>query len=142
MAKTRPSQSASPEFIAVDVDIRSVTDLAPLVFALEPVLMVTHIDKSGRRHWIHLMLHGSPRTPSAAIRQYANIFDRLSVRAKRLFKRAAKEFDIGFDGGLDTREGGSVLSTEWVLTQKDISILERLGAGVRVTIYAGTSAPD
>lgn len=142
LGKTRLPQRSSPTFIAVDVDIKSLTDLAPLVSALEPVLMVTHIDKLGRRHWIHLMLYGSPRTPSAAIRQYANIFDRLSLRAKRLFTRAAKEFDIGFDGRLDTRAGGSVLSTEWILTQTDISILERLGASVRVTIYAGTSAPD
>jgi hypothetical protein len=139
LAKTRLSQRSSPTFIAVDVDIKSLTDLAPLVSALEPVLMVTHIDKLGRRHWIHLMLYGSPRTPSGAIRQYANIFQRLPLRAKRLLKRSAKEFDIGFDGGLDMREGGSVLSTEWVLTPKDISVLERLGASVRVTLYAGAS---
>lgn len=83
------------------------------------------------------MLIGSPRTPSAAIRQYAKIFDRLPRRAKRLLQAAAKEFDIGFNGGLDpTADNQSLSLGEWVLSAKDIETVERFSASVRVTIYA------
>lgn len=135
MANSDP-QAKNPEFIAVDVDIRSRSDLTPLVSALAPNVLVRSVGKFRGRHWIHLMLHGSPPTPSAAIRRYAKIFDRLPQRAQRLFKSAAKEFDIGFEGGLDPRPGDSVLVSEWVLSARDTEIVERLGASVRITIYA------
>ena len=130
-------QRQNPEFIAVDVDIKSAEDLAPLVSALERKVHVTYVTRLGRRHWFHLMLIGSPRTPSVAIRQYAKIFDRLPQRAKRLLRHAAKEFDIGFKGGLDpTAENLALALNEWVLSAKDIETVARLGASVRVKIYA------
>lgn len=67
---------------------------------------------------------------------FASMFDRLPLRAKRLFKSVAKEFDIGFEGGLDPGSSNALLVSEWVLSARDVEIIERLGASVRITIYA------
>lgn len=116
-------------FVAVDVDITSLSSPASLVSALEPAIRAGHIGKVGRRHWVHLYVSGSASTPSAAIRRYARAFDRLRGPAQRLFARATKEFDIGFEAGEGTR------ANEYVLSRSDIAIVARLGATVRITVY-------
>ena len=90
-----------------------------------PVTLV----KVGRRHWVHLYVSGSASTPSDAIRRYARAFDRLRGPAKRVFARATKEFDIGFEADEGTR------ANEYVLSKSDIAVVARLGATVRITVY-------
>jgi hypothetical protein len=125
-------QEVLSEFLNVDLDIKSPTDPAPLKHAFGKRVHVMHADKVGRKHWLRLMLWPQPETPDEAIRRFSKLVARLGPRARVVWKRATKEFDIGIQGGFEPR------SAEWVLDHKTMAMAGRLGANLRITVYSPT----
>lgn len=118
------------EFLNVDLDLKSPVDLGPLVHAFGRRVLVLHVDRIGRRHWVRLTLARQPRTPSEAIRGFVTLVAGLPAQGRAVWARADKEFDIGVQGGFEPR------SAEWVLEPKIVQALARLGAQVRLTVYS------
>jgi hypothetical protein len=118
-------------FIAVDLDVRSSFDLSPLVQAWTDHVTATHIDRDGRRHWVHFMLFNQMADPARSIREYCRLVQRLPKPARTVWDKAtSKEFDIGFQAGFESR------AAEWVLDAKTMRSVNAVGAGIRITVYS------
>lgn len=117
-------------FINVDVEVKSRTDTAPLMRALGKSVMCLYVDRIGRRHWLRLMLWPQPKTPTDAILRFSKLAETLPPTARRIWARATKEFDIGFQGGLHPS------SAEWVVSDKAVKAAARCGAHIRFTLYS------
>lgn len=118
------------EFLNVDLEIRSATD--PWT-ALQPIarsLFVLHRGRVGRRHRLLLELSGQPTDPGAAILAYARLIQRLRTRNPKALARAALEFDVGI------QSSRRKYSREWVLDPRAVRAAARLGAAIRLTVYA------
>lgn len=118
------------EFLNVDVDLRSRTHLSGLIEALSLSLVVTHVGRDGRNHWVRLCFV-NPKDPSRAIRRFARLFAKLPKALQRAWHDAvSREFDIGIQAGDKPQ------ATEWVLDADAIKEAGRLGARVRITVYS------
>ena len=118
------------EFVNMDLDLKSRMDLDPLVHALGSAVLTLHADKIGQRHWVRLELMRQPKSPSQAIRGFSRIVGRLPKQARKIWDQAAKELDIGVQGGLNP------LTAEWVLEPTVVQMTCKLGAQVRFTLYS------
>lgn len=116
-------------FIAVDLDLKSHADLRPFASHCEPTCITTHVGRIGRRSWIRLTLVRCPDEPAAAIRRLAKMVSGLPKADLKIWKGAVKEFDLGFEVGDEAK------AAEFLLDAKLIGEINRLGAGVRLTLY-------
>jgi len=123
-------RAIAPKFLNVDFDLRSRLAPAPFIAAFAPRYTVQDLGKQGRRYWVHLGGRSSADTPSDSILEYARMFDRMPPDARRVFDRALREFDIGFEAGSNVPQAG-----EWVLSKRALEAAARLGATIRVTVY-------
>lgn len=117
------------EFLNVDFDIRSQTNLAMLLKAWD-TRVVGHVDRLGRRYWLRLSLFPQPKSPNDAIRRFARLVRGLSPQARAVWAKSSREIDIGIQAGFERRSG------EWVLDPKVVRAAADLGAHVRVTVYS------
>ena len=125
--------SAPAQFLNVDLDLKSRTDPTALVEEWEGLLIVQRVKQSTRGHWVRFHLPFPPRDPGDAVRAFAKLTRRLPSPAERIWSRASKELDIGFQAGAQRRERGSA---EWVLNARVVKALAELGVNVRITIYS------
>ena len=94
------------EFINVDLDIKSRSNLDFLVNAWKGGAIRMHTPKLGRQHWLRLELLPQPKSPAEAIRRIGKLVGGLSTRGRTVWRRAqSKEFDIGIQAGFERRSG-------------------------------------
>ena len=94
-------QRVPGEFLNVDLDLKSRADPAALVKAWARRVLTTRLEKSGGRHWLRFNLTVQPKSPSEAIKRYAKLINELPSPARRIWKHASKELDIGIQAGFE-----------------------------------------
>jgi hypothetical protein len=118
-------------FLNVDLAVKSIAEPSPFIQALGRAVLCQRIGKAGRAHWIRIMLSRQPKSPEDAIRSYAALVSRMSGKARTIWDKAiSKELDIGIQAGFEPT------SAEWVLERRVVDAMARLGARVRITVYA------
>ena len=117
------------EFLNVDFDIKSKTNLAILLEAWN-TRVIGDVDRLGRRYWLRLSLFPQPKSPNDAIRRFAKLVRGLPPQARTVWAQASKEIDIGIQAGFERRSG------EWVLDPKVVQAAADLGAHLRFTVYS------
>jgi hypothetical protein len=128
LAKTKTFPS---EFIAVDLDIKSRSDLSILVNAWDKRAILDYLDNSRNRHWLRVFLTSQPKSPTDAVRRFAKLIHGLPRQARTVWTRAtSKEFDIGIQAGYEGRSG------EWVLEPEVLQTVSDLGGRLRITVYS------
>jgi hypothetical protein len=126
-------KSLPAEFLNVDLALKSRTDPNALIKDWEGRVLVQHVYKSTRGHWLHFNLRFQPKNPSVVIRRFAKLTNRLSLPARRIWSRASKEMDIGIQARGRRSEPGSA---EWLLDARVVRTLADLGVRLRVTVYS------
>jgi len=121
----------APEFINVDLQVRSYATLRPLLEAWSDRVSTLHVDKDGRKHWVVLELTTQPSDPERGILAFCRLVRRLRGPARTAWQKASsREFDIGIQAGLEPH------AAEWVLSRKVINAVHDVGAHVRLTVYS------
>ena len=118
------------EFLNVDLDLKSTADLAPLVRAFGRQVVTLHVGRVGRKHWVTLQLLPQPKTPNEGIVGFGKLVTALPRRAREIWNGATKEFDLGFQCGLERT------SAYWVLDPKVVEAAAKVGAQIRFTMYS------
>ena len=118
------------EFLNVDLDLKSTADLEPLVRAFGRRVMTLHLGRVGRKHGVTLELLRQPKTPNEGILGFARLVTALPRRAREIWNGATKEFDLGFQCGLERS------SAQWVLHPDVVQAAARVGARIRFTMYS------
>jgi hypothetical protein len=127
-----PRQSdAETQFINVDFDIRSRSDLEPLLAGLQGQVCAS-CDKLGPRTYrVHGDLSGAPETADAAIRSLTSIINALPPTPRKLWDKATtREFDIGVEAAMQP------FCYEMVLSAEAVDAAAKLNARIRFTVYA------
>jgi Protein of unknown function (DUF2442) len=121
----------APEFINVDLQVKSHATLRPLLEAWSDRVSTLHVDKDGRKHWVVLELTTQPSDPEKGVLAFCRLARRLRGPARTAWQKASsREFDIGIQAGLEPH------AAEWVLSRKVIDAAHDVGAHVRLTVYS------
>ena len=123
------------KFLNVDLEVRSPTDLQPLIDDLGEDVVNLH---AGRVHDHHLATFEATVTGDAnhLIGYFCGLVDNLAPEARRSWDEAfSKVFDIGYEAGVGPKSYESDLQPETV------AAVARVGAAIRVTIYPPSKAP-
>ena len=119
------------QFLNVDLDLVSRSDLQPLVTALEPGAFALHVGREKRTYSAHLELSKFPKNPDAAIRGFAALIQNLSRAERRSWDTAkVRDFNIGVQSAMQPR------AFEIKLTPDTLEIASILGARIVFTVYA------
>jgi hypothetical protein len=124
------ARAAAGEYLNVDLEVQSRSDLKPLVNALARRLFVLNVARVGRDFFASFEARGDRGTPDAAIRRLIRAIDALSPPAARLWKGA---HDRVFDIGVDRAKGKDALSL--ALEPETVKAIARLNARVALTFY-------
>lgn len=127
----RGSGLPSGGFLNVDLEIAAPCDLAPLLAAIEPRLVVLVAEIRARRSWLRaesLLAH--PRSASQAILDIARVVSRLRGQPRALWNSSSRRvFDIGY-------EAGTVRTPLVDLLDPDaLAAITRVGAQLAITVY-------
>jgi hypothetical protein len=122
-------------FINVDLDLKSIAPLSPLLQAWSGrVSDLSTPKKDGRKYWLRLGLSRMSDDPEGMILEFCRLVRRLRGAARAAWEKASsREFDIGIQAGLERR------SAEWVLSRKVIHAIRDVGGHIRVTVYSPLS---
>ena len=124
-------------FLNVDLELRSASDLAPLVKALTRSTLPLHVGRLRRSYRARLCLRRQPKSPSDAIQGFIRAVSKLSPNHKTAWKRASlREFDVGIQAGLEPR------LSEWALDALTLRQVAVLGGQVRLTLYSPLFGQD
>ena len=118
------------EFLNIDLDLESDSDLSPIIQEFGENLIVLNNKKEKGFHKVSFELAGLNGDPDYLFEKYFILIDGLSEVGKGLWQGCSKKmFDLGFESG----ENSGGLQTE--LPQSIINKLSSLGATVAITIY-------
>jgi hypothetical protein len=126
------------DFINVDLDIYSRSDLEPLVTALGERVDVLYVGRQRRTCAAHLELPFGfkPYNADAMIRRFAALIDSLPKAQRKLWDTAkTRQFSIGVGAGLQP------FSYEMVLSCEAVEPAAKLNARIGFTVYA-PQVPD
>ena len=128
------------QFLNVDLEIESKTDLAPLATELEPrgvaVLYCGPVQDGFLICLESGTWSGDSAGPDATIHDLGRIVEALSVAGQELWRSAfRREFDVGFDATAEH------LAARFALRLDTLERIARLGATLAVTIYKAEIAP-
>ena len=121
------------DFINVDLDIYSRSDLEPLVTALGERVDVLYVGRQRRTCAAHLELPFGfkPYNADAMIRRFAALIDSLPKAQRKLWDAAeTREFDIGVQAAMQP------FCYEMLLSAEAVDAVARLNARIRFTVYA------
>ena len=123
-----------PHFLNVDLDIESTSKLDSLAAVMGKRVIVLHsgpVPKTKR----HLLALESSRwhlrNPDAAIQALCSVVESLSPASRRLWQKAWKEFDVGYEFRPSER------ALRFSLRPDTIARVAALGANLTVTCYRG-----
>jgi hypothetical protein len=126
--------TATTEFQAADLDIRSRRSLAPLLEAWPWAQTPGHVGKTAPR-WLLVTPRGFPRTADQFVQEFAKLVDKLPLAGKRCWNQAtSRTFDIGIQAGLTPDRFEDVR-----LSPDSLRRLSRLRASILVTVYPPAS---
>jgi hypothetical protein len=118
------------EYLNVDLDIYSRSDLQPLIDALGEKVFVLHAGRDNRTYLAHLELARTYRGPDAAIRAYCSLVQRLPAPARRLWNRAfRRDFHIGVQAGTAPH------AWELAVQAETLRLAAASGARIVFTVY-------
>jgi hypothetical protein len=118
-------------YLNVDLEIRSRSNLMPLVDALRPHLDVLHAGRVRGAFLASFEVAGVTLPADVAIRRLARALSDLSPSVRRLWKQAR---DRVFDIGLERTAGRGAFPI--ALRQETVKTIARLNARVAVTLYS------
>ena len=125
------------QLLNVDLDIRSKSDLQPLVDAIGKRMIVLYVGRENRHYKARLELVGShlpqlrhPKSPETLILEFCKVICRLPPDARKLWDGAkTRELDIGI-------ESGKPYKYYWfALAPKAIKAALEMNAQIAVTVY-------
>jgi len=120
-------------YLNVDLEIRSQSDLTPLVDALRRRLFVLHAGRIQRTFFASFETSGRSDPPDVAIRRLATELRRLPPSLQKLWREARdRVFDIGVTRGIGMAPFSLALRPE------TMSIVTMLNARLALTFYPGT----
>lgn len=126
----RPAAAAA-EYLNVDLEVRSRSDLKPLADTLSPRLFALYVGREGRSFLASFEVPGTNlATPDAAFRRLLRAIDDLPGPAARLWRQAR---DRVFDVGVARSKGKGVLRLP--LKVGTLAAVARHQARVALTIY-------
>jgi hypothetical protein len=129
--QTKTASAEETHFLNVDVDLRSKSDLEPLVNALGKKVVALHVGREGRHYVAHLELARQTRTADSTIRALCSLIRALKGPESRLWKSAvSRDFNIGVQSGTHPH------SYELALTANTIREASELDARIVFTVYA------
>ena len=111
------------------IRVDSKRDLSVLGGALGKTVTNHYLDRLGHRAVFSLM--PPPKTPTTAVLRFSRLLSRLPSRARAVWRTATvRELDIGIEAG--TRPAAA----EWTLSKAAMEEAARIGARIRLTVYA------
>jgi hypothetical protein len=120
------------EFLNVDLDVCSKSDLQPMVTALGRKIIALYVGHDeGRYYSAHLELARMPKTADTTIQGFGALIRALPRAERRLWDTAVvRDFNIGVQAALQPR------SYEIPLSSKTIEAASKLKARIVITVYA------
>jgi hypothetical protein len=124
--------SSDGDLLNVDLEVRSLTNLRPLVEALGDRLMVLHNGRIGSTHVVTFeLIDQRPKTADAIIRSFVALLQDLPTAATRAWLRAtSRVFDIGLQAGAKQPPHRTIIKPA------TLESVARLQASIVVTTYA------
>jgi hypothetical protein len=129
------STTSELQFLNVDLEVRSSTDLQPLIDDLGEDVVNLH---TGRVHDHYLATFEAIISGDAdhRISYLCGLVDQLDSEARQSWEQASsKVFDIGYEAGVGPK------SYESNLRPETIAAVARTGAAIRVTVYPPSKPP-
>jgi hypothetical protein len=123
-------KTIAPDFITVDLDIKSTRDLNPLLDSWGGRVIRTHLGRSGRRHWMRFVLSRPVNDPTRAIFAFDKLVRRLPKPARQTWNVASTESDVGIQAGFEHGAG------EWTFAPRILEVVCDLGATLCLTVYS------
>ena len=116
-------------FLNVDLDIRSKTELAPLLKEFGRRVALMHCGPIGGRYLLAVETAKTYKNPDATTHALCALVENLSPFARRLWNAAEKQFDVGYEWspGLN--------ASQFSLRPDTLLRVAQLGAGLTVTHY-------
>jgi hypothetical protein len=121
-------------YLNVDLDIRSKTDLGPVLKDMGRRVIVMHSGPIGSRHLLAVETARTYKNPDATIHALCDIVENLSRAARRLWNAAEKQFDIGYEILPE------LTAARFTLRPDSLLRVTRLGASLAVTHYVRNGA--
>jgi hypothetical protein len=127
------SLRVQPYFRNVDLEIESASKLDLLASEMGKRVIVLHSGQvfKSKRHLLVLESSRQHRGPDATIHALCATVESLSPAARRVWQRARREFDIGYELRSSER------SSRFTLRPDTLARVARLGVGLAVTYYRG-----
>ena len=124
-----------PYFLNVDLEIESASKLDSLATAMGKRMVVLHSGPALRpkRHLLVLESARYLKNPDATIHRLCSIIESLPAAVQRVWRRARKEFDVGYELRPSER------SSRFSLRPDTLERMAKLGAILTVTYYRGDS---
>lgn len=125
------SDPAATQFLNVDLDILSHTDLQPLVATLGEAVFVLFVGRVKRTYQAHLELAKITRTADDTVREFCSLLKSMPRSARRLWISAkTRDFSIGVQAGKHPH------CTDFVLSSETVRAASSLGARIVLSVYA------
>lgn len=118
-------------FLNVDLDLYSRSNLEPLVAAFGGRVSVMYVGRHRQMYEAHLELAKMIKNADVVIRGFKDLVETLPPSTKKLWDTAeTRDFNIGIQAGMQPH------SFELPLAQKTVAICSRLKARIVFTVYA------
>ncbi len=116
-------------YLNVDLDIRSKTELDPVLKDMGRRVAVMHSGPVGARHLLAVETARVYKNPDATVHALCEIVENLSPASRRLWNGAEKHFDIGYELPPE------VAASRFSLRPDTLLRVAQLGAALTVTHY-------
>jgi hypothetical protein len=127
------------QFLNVDLDIYSRSNLEPLVEALKGRLFIHYVGREKGRYAAHLSLSSYGQAVDALILDLGRLIKKLPKPAKALWNSAtSREFNLGIQSGYKPK------CFEVKVNESSVALVSELNASIVITTYAanGRSRSD
>jgi hypothetical protein len=122
-------------FLNVDLEVRSSTDLQPLIDGLGEDVMNLHAGKV-HDHYLATFEATVAGDANQLVGYLCGLVDALGPDARRSWDEASsKVFDMGYEAGVGPK------SYESNLRPETVAAIARVGAAIRVTVYPPSKEP-
>jgi hypothetical protein len=119
------------QFLNVDLDLYSRSDLVPLVDAIGRRVIVLHVGRVGRSYRARLEVSRRTTTADSTIREFCRLIGKLPVPARRLWDGAdRRSFSIGVQAGAQPH------ASDFVVKAETVAAVAELGGEIVVTVYS------
>jgi len=133
LRKPRAVNKKAPdaEYLNVDLDIYSRSDLQPLVNGFGRRVIALYVGRERRRYSAHLELSGFPRpSADATIRTFCSLIRALPKEGRELWNGAkTREFSVGVQAGREP------FACDFRIESQTVKAVAELGGLIVLTVY-------